>query len=237
MTTNRLDELAADIRGRLATIDGPTALENALIVGADLIEAKGLVARGEWRNWLQANFDKHFDRARVYMKLSANENDVRARHCQSVREAERALRPKRAAPKDEKTKTLRSKEGARMKRLRGEDRRKAERAGRLARANMLRLQERLADVVRVLETTDFEIDFELDEITEQAAVQVGDDLAVAIDWCERALTTVTQRLGRVQVLAMIRKLEATDGRTPEEAEAFLRRAAIMRRKYKLELVA
>jgi Protein of unknown function (DUF3102) len=99
--------------------------------------------------------------------------------------------------------------------------------------DLLKLQERLGSIVRFLETTDFHAEYELNDIAIDALMALADDLVATIDWCQRALPVVQGRMGRAKVLELVRKLETVNGRTPEEAEPFLRRAQLLRREYDL----
>lgn len=99
--------------------------------------------------------------------------------------------------------------------------------------DLLKLQERLGSIVRFLETTDFHAEYELNDIAIDALMALADDLVATIDWCQRALPIIQGRMGRAKVLDLVRKLETVNGRTPEEAEPFLRRAQLLRREYDL----
>jgi hypothetical protein len=99
--------------------------------------------------------------------------------------------------------------------------------------DLLKLQERLGSVVRFLETTDFHAEYDLSDIAVDALMALADDLLATIDWCERALPEVKARMGAAKVLELVHKLEAVNGREPEEAERFLRRAKLLRQQHGL----
>jgi Protein of unknown function (DUF3102) len=67
--SNRLPVLAATINEHLEAAEAATrrGLEHAIAVGALLIEAKELVAHGEWLPWLQANCRVCLDAIRRYV--------------------------------------------------------------------------------------------------------------------------------------------------------------------------
>lgn len=99
--------------------------------------------------------------------------------------------------------------------------------------DLLKLQERLGSVVRFLETTDFHAEYELSDIAVDALVALADDLVATIDWCQRALPVVQARAGTAKIQELIDKLESVNGRGPEEAAPYLRRAQLLRREYGL----
>jgi hypothetical protein len=99
--------------------------------------------------------------------------------------------------------------------------------------DLLELQERLGSVVRFLETTDFHAEYELSDIAVDALVALADDLVATIDWCQRALPVVQARAGTAKIQELIDKLESVNGRGPEEAAPYLRRAQLLRREYGL----
>jgi hypothetical protein len=70
--SNRLPVIAASINDHLASAEAATrrALEHAIAAGLLLIEAKELVAHGEWLPWLQANCRLSERQARTYMRLA-----------------------------------------------------------------------------------------------------------------------------------------------------------------------
>ena len=121
-------------------------------------------------------------------------------------------------------------EGARREQR---SRREAKAAKNRHLVDLLNLQERLGSVVRFLETTDFHAEYELDDIAVDALMALADDLLATIDWCQRALLPVQARMGDAKVLELIRKLEAVNGRGPEEAAPYLRRAKYLRREHGL----
>lgn len=102
-----------------------------------------------------------------------------------------------------------------------------------ALVDILKLREELSKIVQMLETTDFHAEYDLDELAVDALTALADDLLATIDWCERALPLVRERMGRVAVLELIRKLESTNGRSPEEAAPYLARAKRLRREHGL----
>jgi hypothetical protein len=143
---------------------------------------------------------------------------------------------KRPAPEPE-SKKLRSKEGTARKRTTAQERKAAQVAKDRALVDLMKMEERLNEIVRVLETTDFASEFDLNDIAIDTLMRFADDLATTIDWCERAIMPVRGKLGDVKMMELIRKLENTTGRSDEEARAFRHRANILRRKHGLELVA
>ena len=241
MTENeQLDKLAQEIRAELGTLDGREAVQHAIAAGERLIKAKRLVERGKWMDWIRNNFPASQPQANRYMSLASNYS--RVSKCKTLSEALAAIKPppKPKAPKpttETPSKKPRSTEGARRKREIAEERRKAKIAGQTALGNLLKMQGRLAEIVRVLETTDFNADFNLNDVAVNAVMQTADDLVTTIEWCDRALAPVRSRLGVAKTMELIRKLESTDGRSPEEAAAFRRRAELLRRKHGLELAA
>ena len=124
-------------------------------------------------------------------------------------------------------------EGERRERNVQREKREAKIARNQAAIDLLKLRERVNGVVRVLETTDFDADFDLTEVSIDALMELTDDLLATIDWCERALPTIKARLGKVPVLELIEKLENVHGRSPVEAAPFLKRAARLRREHGL----
>jgi hypothetical protein len=70
--SNRLPALAATISEHIDAANAATrrGLEHAIAAGALLIEAKELVAHGEWLPWLQANCRLSERTARTYMRLA-----------------------------------------------------------------------------------------------------------------------------------------------------------------------
>jgi Protein of unknown function (DUF3102) len=70
--SNRLPVLAATISEHIDAANAATrrGLEHAIVAGALLIEAKELVAHGEWLPWLQANCRLSERQARTYMRLA-----------------------------------------------------------------------------------------------------------------------------------------------------------------------
>jgi hypothetical protein len=70
--SNRLPIIAATISEHIDAANAATrrALEHAIAAGALLIEAKELVAHGEWLPWLQANCRLSERQARTYMRLA-----------------------------------------------------------------------------------------------------------------------------------------------------------------------
>lgn len=232
MAPDPLAQLADEIRAELEAVDGRDALRHALAAGEALNKAKKLTPRGQWLPWLES-IRVPGRTATMHMKLAANRQ--RVADLDSVRAATTALKPKKQPA--EKPKKPRSKEGARRKRESAEQRRQAQLARDLALMDLLKQQERLAEIVRILETTDFRAEFELDDLAVDALMQMADDLVTTIEWCDRALGPIRERLGAARIMELIRKLENTEGRAPEEAEAFRRRAALLRRKHGLELVA
>jgi hypothetical protein len=231
-----LTQLAAEIRSELAQIDGRSTLQHAIAAGERLNQAKALAPRGTWLGWLEANCPVGQPMANRYMRLASNY--ARVHNLDSIRDALDELKPKRPpAPKTERPTKPRSKEGAQRKRMSAEQRRRAQRDRDVALVDLLKQQERLGEIVRILETTDFVAEFDLEDIAVDALVRFADDLVTTIEWCDRAIAPVRARLGVARIAELIRKLENTDGRAPAEAEIFHRRAAILRRKHGLELVA
>jgi DUF3102 family protein len=72
--SNRLPVIAASINDHLAAAEAATrrGLEHAIAAGALLIEAKELVAHGEWLPWLRVNCRIGERQARTYMRLARN---------------------------------------------------------------------------------------------------------------------------------------------------------------------
>jgi Protein of unknown function (DUF3102) len=70
--SNRLPVLAATISDHIDAANAAVhrGLEHAIAAGALLIEAKELVAHGEWLPWLQANCRVSERQARTYMRLA-----------------------------------------------------------------------------------------------------------------------------------------------------------------------
>jgi Protein of unknown function (DUF3102) len=70
--SNRLPVLAATISEHIDAANAATrrGLEHAIAAGLLLIEAKELVAHGEWLTWLQANCRLSERQARTYMRLA-----------------------------------------------------------------------------------------------------------------------------------------------------------------------
>jgi Protein of unknown function (DUF3102) len=84
--SNRLPVLAATINEHLEAAEAATrrGLEHAIAVGALLIEAKELVAHGEWLPWLQANCRVSERSAQVYMRLARNRHKLDALKNESI---------------------------------------------------------------------------------------------------------------------------------------------------------
>jgi hypothetical protein len=80
LASNRLPVLASSINDHLAAAESATrrGLEHAIAAGALLIEAKELVAHGEWLPWLQANCRIGERQAQTYMRLARNRHKVEA---------------------------------------------------------------------------------------------------------------------------------------------------------------
>jgi hypothetical protein len=78
--SNRLPAIAASINEHLAAAEAATrrGLEHAIAAGALLIEAKELVAHGEWLDWLQANCRVSQRQAQTYMRLARNRHKLEA---------------------------------------------------------------------------------------------------------------------------------------------------------------
>jgi Protein of unknown function (DUF3102) len=76
--SNRLPVLAATINEHLEAAEAATrrGLEHAIAVGALLIEAKELVAHGEWLPWLQANCRVSERSAQVYSRFRAADSTI-----------------------------------------------------------------------------------------------------------------------------------------------------------------
>ena len=87
------DEIGQEVAASEA--DFQSAVSHAIRAGEKLIEAKGLVAHGEWSQWLAKHFPGSQRTARNYMRLAANRQ--RVADLPSVREAVALL----AAPKQE----------------------------------------------------------------------------------------------------------------------------------------
>jgi Protein of unknown function (DUF3102) len=77
---NRLPLLATTINEHLAAAESATrrGLEHAVAAGTLLIEAKELVAHGEWLPWLQANCRLSERRAQTFMRLARNRHRLEA---------------------------------------------------------------------------------------------------------------------------------------------------------------
>jgi Protein of unknown function (DUF3102) len=78
--SNRLPILASTINEHLEAAENATrrGLEHAIAAGALLIEAKELVAHGEWLDWLQANCHVSQRQAQTYMRLARNRHKLDA---------------------------------------------------------------------------------------------------------------------------------------------------------------
>jgi hypothetical protein len=78
--SNRLPVLAATISEHLEAAETATrrGLEHAIAAGLLLIEAKELVAHGEWIPWLKANCRLSPRQAQVYMRLARNRHKLTA---------------------------------------------------------------------------------------------------------------------------------------------------------------
>lgn len=101
-----LNTLAAQINdaAREAERHARGATENALIVGAMLIEAKKLVTHGEWDNWILQNCEIAPRTVQAYMRLARTLPQLDAPKAQRVadlpvREAVRAIATNPDAPK------------------------------------------------------------------------------------------------------------------------------------------
>jgi Protein of unknown function (DUF3102) len=79
--SNRLPVLAATINEHLEAAETATrrGLEHAIAAGLLLIEAKELVAHGEWIPWLKANCRLSPRQAQVYMRLARNRDGAQKR--------------------------------------------------------------------------------------------------------------------------------------------------------------
>jgi Protein of unknown function (DUF3102) len=78
--SNRLPIIAIGIKERLAAAESATrrGLEHAIAAGLLLIEAKELVAHGEWLDWLQTNCQLSQRQAQTYMRLARKRHIVGA---------------------------------------------------------------------------------------------------------------------------------------------------------------
>jgi hypothetical protein len=78
--SNRLPVIAASINEHLAAAEAAIrrGLEHAIAAGLLLIEAKELVAHGEWLPWLQANCRLSARQAQTYMRLARNRHKLEA---------------------------------------------------------------------------------------------------------------------------------------------------------------
>jgi hypothetical protein len=78
--SNRLPVLAATINEHLEAAETATrrGLEHAIAAGLLLIEAKELVAHGEWIPWLKANCRLSPRQAQIYMLLARNRHKLTA---------------------------------------------------------------------------------------------------------------------------------------------------------------
>jgi hypothetical protein len=78
--SNRLPVLASSINEHLAAAERATrrGLEHAIAAGLLLIEAKELVAHGEWLGWLQANCHVGGRQAQIFMRLARNRHRLEA---------------------------------------------------------------------------------------------------------------------------------------------------------------
>jgi Protein of unknown function (DUF3102) len=78
--SNRLPVLAATISEHLEAAETATrrGLEHAIAAGQLLVEAKELVAHGEWLPWLQANCRLSERQARTYMRLARNRHRLKS---------------------------------------------------------------------------------------------------------------------------------------------------------------
>ena len=96
---NRLAVLAADIRAahQDSVNAAMTLAERALAAGAALMEAKRLVAHGEWQTWLRENCGLSARSARRYMSLAASGMKTATVAVLGVRGASEALTRRRAA--------------------------------------------------------------------------------------------------------------------------------------------
>jgi hypothetical protein len=76
--SNRLPILAANIKDHVAAAEWATrrGLKHALAAGALLIEAKDLVAHGEWLPWLHANCRVSARQAQTFMRLARNRHKL-----------------------------------------------------------------------------------------------------------------------------------------------------------------
>jgi hypothetical protein len=78
--SNRLPILASTINEHLAAAETATrrGLEHAIAAGILLLEAKELVAHGEWLTWLQANCQIGQRQVQAYMRLARNRHRLDA---------------------------------------------------------------------------------------------------------------------------------------------------------------
>jgi hypothetical protein len=77
---DRLPILATSINDHLRAADAATrrGIEHAIAAGGLLIEAKELVAHGEWLAWLEANCHVGARHAQTYMRLARNRHKLDA---------------------------------------------------------------------------------------------------------------------------------------------------------------
>src|SRR5262245_37386076 len=78
--SNRLPVIAASINDHLIAAKGSVwrGVEHAIAAGLLLMEAKEIVAHGEWIPWLQANCEIGPRQAQTYMRLARNRHKVEA---------------------------------------------------------------------------------------------------------------------------------------------------------------
>jgi hypothetical protein len=78
--SNRLPILAASISDHVAAAEAATrrGLEHAIAAGLLLIEARELIAHGEWLEWLRANCPLSPRQAQTYMRLARNRHKFEA---------------------------------------------------------------------------------------------------------------------------------------------------------------
>jgi len=74
IVTNRLPILAGEIKTALAATRAAATvtLTSAILAGERLIEAKALVAHGQWLPWLEEHCELSVRSAQVYMRLAKN---------------------------------------------------------------------------------------------------------------------------------------------------------------------
>lgn len=80
LRSNRLPILAASIRDHVAAAEAATrrGLEHAIAAGLLLLEARELVAHGEWLAWLHLNCPLSPRQAQTYMRLARNRHKFEA---------------------------------------------------------------------------------------------------------------------------------------------------------------